>query len=92
MFPHATINDEGICIGYGYLAAIETSPNLVYLPDGWDEDLLWRKWENGAWSVEKFEPVAPDPGPSIEDEVASLKSRQDLIQAALDDLILGGAV
>lgn len=83
---HANLNDDNVCIGYASLKTIESNENLVYLPDGWDEDFLWRKYENGEWSAEKFEPeYTPQP-----DRIAELEAQLALVQAALDDLLLGG--
>ncbi|MCQ4363129.1 hypothetical protein KQR54_18695 [Mycobacterium gordonae] len=90
MHIHAQLDDEGLCIGYGNLSGIETNPLLVYLSNGWDPDLLWRKYENGEWSAEKFEPEIPEPGPSLEDQLNDQNQRLSDVELALADLFTGG--
>jgi len=65
---HAQLDPNGICIGYGNLSNIESQESLVYLPEGWSEDFLWRKWSNG-WSSEKFEPVPIPQGTRLEERL-----------------------
>jgi hypothetical protein len=73
---HAELDTDNVCIGHGNLTNIESAPNLVYLPNGWNEDFLWRKYENGAWSADKFPPAPPVPGPDLPAEIDNLKSTQ----------------
>lgn len=78
---HAQLDSNNICTGYGNLTNIESVPTLVYLPDGWDEDLLWRKYENGVWSTDKFAPaIIPPPSISLENRV---KAAEDAIVALM---------
>jgi hypothetical protein len=83
---HAQLDENNICIGYGDLKDVESLPNLVYLPEGWDEDFLWRKYENGAWSADKFPPAPPVPGPDLLAEINQLKSQNaDMIFAMVSN-------
>lgn len=80
---HAQLDANNVCTGYGDLTNIETAPNLVYLPDGWDEDLLWRKYEGGAWSAEKFEPSPPPYQKPVSEEIAELKAENAALNQQL---------
>lgn len=83
---HATLNESNICIGYGDLSTQVSSEFLVYLPEGWNEDFLWRKWDGGQWSADKFEPVVT---PTF-DRISVLESQVDQLTITLGDLMLGG--
>lgn len=56
---YAQINEDKICIGVSQLSSEVIRGNMIEIPSS-DDDYLWRKYENGNWSDEKFEPV-PEP-------------------------------
>ncbi|MFZ5639071.1 MAG: hypothetical protein ACOY4Q_00005 [Bacillota bacterium] len=82
---YAQLNENGVCIGVSQLSGVVEQSNMIEIP-ALDTDYLWKKYENGQWSAEKFEPQTTAPITEFEE----LKQRQELMQAALDDLILGG--
>lgn len=63
---------------------------LSNIPDNYikvqDNTKLWCKYENGQWSTEKFEPISTAPISEFE----QLKINQDLMQQAMNELLLGG--
>jgi hypothetical protein len=52
---YAQLNENNICIGVSRLSGPAEAPNMIQI-DTLDTDKIWRKYENGAWSTEKFEP------------------------------------
>lgn len=86
---HAQLNSDGVCTGYSNLIRIETAPDVVFLPDGWNDDYLYRKWLGDSWSSEKYTPQPNPDSPSITDEIAALKAQNAEILLALvsNDLI-----
>lgn len=87
MYHYAELNEYGICVAVSTLSSEVTAENLIQL-SSYDEDKLRRKYENGQWSADKFEPQTTAPLTEFE----QLKQQQALMQAALDDLILGGGL
>lgn len=57
---YAQLNENKICIGISQLSGTVDNENLIEIESA-DNDFMWRKYENGKWSAEKFEPVQPDP-------------------------------
>lgn len=80
---YAQLNNDNICDGYSNLSQVEDSSYLVPLPGGWDPDLLWRKYENGQWSAEKFEPAPPTFRPTPESRIADFEEQNAEIIFAL---------
>lgn len=60
MFYYAILNENNICIGLSSLAGEVVQENMIRLEE-YNEDYLGRKFENGAWSEEKFEPESTAP-------------------------------
>ena len=87
MIFYAQLNGNGICIGISMLSGEVNQPNMIRIDD-FNEDYLWRKYENGQWSTEKYEPQTTAPLTDYE----QTKLRVDLLENALNDLILGGGV
>ena len=85
MYIYAQLNENNICIGVSQLSGEVDAPNMVSIPE-FTEDYIWRKYEDGEWSEEKFEPQTTAPLTEFE----KLKQDQELIKEALDELILGG--
>jgi hypothetical protein len=83
---YAQLNEHGVCIGVSMLADTVESDRMIEI-DSFDEDKLYRKYENGVWSNEKFVKDLPMVQLS---EFEQLKAKQELIQQALDELLLGG--
>ncbi len=79
MFIYAQLDKNNICIGVSQLAGEVIDPKLIPI-DIADPDKIWRKYGNGQWSTEKYEPVSTAPI----DEFAALKATVD--QLVLDSL------
>jgi len=85
MRNYAQINELNICIGVSSLAGIVKLPNMIEI-DECDTDYLWRKYENGIWSAEKFEPTPPPPPPTPEQiRLNQLESENAFIALELVD-------
>ena len=80
MKNYATIDDSNICIGVSQLNAEVSDSNLIEI-EKYDEDYMWRKYENGVWSEEKFLPTEPIQPP---DEIEVLKKQINLLQAQVN--------
>ena len=79
MFYYAQLNENNVCIGISQLSGEVTVPNMIPI-NSFDSDKLWRKYENGQWSADKFEPISIAPL----DEFQALKATVD--QLVLDTL------
>ena len=55
---YAQINENNIAIGISQLSEETKNDELIKI-ESYDEDYLWRKYENGVWSTEKYLPPAP---------------------------------
>ena len=75
---YAKITSEGLCVGVSQLAAKITAEDMIEI-DAYDEDYLWRKYENGKWSEEKYKPIPSMEEPELTDV--------DIILLALAELI-----
>lgn len=82
---YATLNENKICTGISQLSGEVIKDDMIEIPI-FSEDYMWKKYENGAWSTQKFEPVSTAPI----DEFEQIKKNQELMQKAIDDLALGG--
>lgn len=76
MKTYAQINGNNICIGISQLSGGVKAKDMIEVPD-MDTDYIWRKYEKGTWSAEKYEPVSTAPI----DEFQALK-------AAVDQLVM----
>lgn len=99
MFYYAQLNEDNICITISRLNNQVNHDNMILL-ENYDEDYIWRKYENGEWSEEKFEPE-PEPEPPSEVDllkakIQSLEEYSEEHEAALIELteliisLLGG--
>lgn len=52
---YAQLDENNICIGISMLKEEVNQPNMVKIPE-YNDDYLYRKYENGFWSVEKIKP------------------------------------
>jgi hypothetical protein len=86
LFIYAQLNENNICIGISQLIFKEEKPNLIEL-ETVDQDKMYRKFENGRWSSEKFEPKE-EPMTTIEEQIYA----ESLYQTALLEMqqMLGG--
>lgn len=93
MMHYAEINNDGICISIKTVKNTINDANHIEI-ESLDFDLLYKKYENGQWSVEKYLPDAAaiqlSEFEKLKQENDSLKSQIELMQKALDDLLLGG--
>lgn len=74
----AELDDENICIGIKQTKGLIDDGKHVEI-SGLDSDYLYRKYENGEWSSEKFYPDEPEPEPSIEEEILFENKYQTLL-------------
>lgn len=79
MYLYAQLNENNVCIGLSQLSGEVIDSKLVEIASA-DSDYLWKKYENGVWSTEKYEPVSTAPI----DEFTALKATVD--QLVLDAL------
>lgn len=75
MYIYAQLNEHNICIGISQLSGKVNADNLIVI-DQVDSDYLWRKYENGQWSEEKFLPdygsIQLDRMETVEQAIAEL--------------------
>lgn len=57
---YAQLNENNICIGISQLSGEVNASNMIRI-ENFDEDKIRRKYENGAWSTEKYEPLSTAP-------------------------------
>ena len=81
---YAQLNENNICIGVSRLSGPVETSNMIQI-NTLDTDKIWRKYENGAWSTEKFEPDSSAPVSDYE----LTKQRLDDVETAIA-AILGG--
>lgn len=89
MHYYAQINENGICVGVSSLSGEVQAENMIKI-DSYSEDYLYRKYENGAWSKEKYEPQSTAPLSEFE----QLKADNEMLKVMIADLALnqGGAL
>jgi hypothetical protein len=83
---YAQLNENNICIGISTLKTEMQADKLVKIPV-YNEDYMWRKYENGQWSDEKYLPSEPEPQPTIEEQILFETQYQTAI---LEIISLGG--
>lgn len=75
MFYYAQLNENNICIGISSLKGEVQAPNMVRIQE-YNEDYIWRKYENEQWSVDKFMPdygqIELDRMDAVEQAIAEL--------------------
>lgn len=86
MYCYAQLNEHSICIGVSQLSGVVEADNMIPITI-MDTDYLWRKYENGQWSAEKFEPVSTAPI----DDFEETKQRVADLEMAMA-AVLGGAI
>lgn len=98
---YAVLNDNDICIGVSSLAGTVQDEKMIEIP-AFSDDYIYRKYDRTTteWSSEKFEPKSTAPLDdytltkqklaALEVENTELKERQQIMQQAFDELLLGG--
>lgn len=77
---YAQLNENNICTGVSQLSGEVSSDSMVEI-EVVSDDYLWRKYENGQWSANKFEP-SPSPA-ALEPTNAEIKANQLVIMEVL---------
>lgn len=85
MFVYATLDDSSICDGISILSGEVIQDNMISIENDNLEYYIWRKYENGQWSEEKYEPE------TISSEEITLLERVANLEAELEALLTGGA-
>lgn len=85
MYFYAQLDENNICIGISQLSGQVEASNMVPI-DNLDIDKIWRKYENGQWSAEKYEPQTTA---SLTDYELT-KQRLDDIESAIAAILGGG--
>lgn len=67
---YAQLNENQICVGISQLSGEVNADNMVEI-ESFNESYLWKKYKNGEWSAEKYEPVSTAPI----DEFEALKAK-----------------
>lgn len=86
MYYYAQLNKNNICVAVSCLSGQVNSPDMIPI-DSFNADFIWRKYENGQWSQEKYEPQTTAPLTDYE----QTKQRLDDLELAVAT-ILGGAM
>jgi len=81
---YAQLNENNICIGISQLSGEVIQDNMIEI-QSFDNDKLWRKYENKAWSAEKFEPQSTAPISEFE----QLKVEQQVLSDTVAEILLG---
>jgi len=81
---YAQLNENNICIGISQLSGDVIQSNMIEI-QSFDNDKLWRKYENEAWSVEKFEPQSTAPISEFE----QLKVEQQVLSDTVAEILMG---
>lgn len=83
----AVLDDKNICVDVRVYYQPLSSPPENYILVSEDDDVLYRKYENGQWSEEKYPPPEPEPRPTIEELIYA----ESLYHSALLELqMIGG--
>ena len=81
---YAQLNENNICIGISQLSGEVIQDNMIEI-QSFDNDKLWRKYENKAWSAEKFEPQSTAPISEFE----QLKAEQQVLSDTVAEILMG---
>jgi hypothetical protein len=86
---YAQLNENNICIGMCQLSGAILDPRAIEV-ENYSYDYLWKKYDNGIWSTEKFEPQSTAPLTEFEQlksENADLKTQLAATNADLASLM-----
>jgi len=87
MIHLAELNENNICIGVKTVLHMIDDGKHVEIPEPNFDYYVWRKYENGEWSTEKYEPESTAPLSEFEETKQRIADLEAAIAA-----ILGGAV
>ena len=82
---YAQINENNIVIGISQLSEETKNDELIKI-ESYDEDYLWRKYENGVWSIEKYAPPLiqpPDELDNLNDYIVDMDYRLLVLELGL---------
>lgn len=77
MFNYAILNSQNICIGISQLNNNINQPNMVEISE-LSQNYIYKKYENGQWSSEKFEPIPVEPPLSPMDMLGMVTTQNSL--------------
>ena len=86
MIHLAELNENNICIGVKTVLHMIDDGKHVEIPEPNFDYYVWRKYENGQWSTEKYEPETTAPLSEFEEAKQRIADLESAIAA-----ILGGA-
>jgi len=86
MIHLAELNKNNICIGVKTVLHMIDDGKHVEIPEPNFDYYVWRKYENGQWSTEKYEPETTAPLSEFEEAKQRIADLEAAIAA-----ILGGA-
>ena len=81
---YAQLNENNICIGISQLSGEVIQDNMIEI-QSFDNDKVWRKYENKTWSSEKFEPQSTAPISEFE----QLKAEQQELSDTVAEILMG---
>lgn len=88
---YAQLNENKICVGISQLSGEVIQDNMIEI-QSFDNDKIWRKYENDAWSAEKFEPQSTAPISEFEQLKTQLQSVQSDNANLVTMLVEGGII
>lgn len=81
---YAQLNENNICIGISQLSGEVIQDDMIEI-QSFDNDKIWRKYENKVWSTEKFEPQSTAPITEFEAlKAENIALRNDLSNAVIE--------
>jgi len=87
MIHLAELNENNICIGVKTVLHMIDDGKHVEIPEPNFDYYVWRKYEDGEWSTEKYEPESTAPLSEFEETKQRIADLEAAIAA-----ILGGAL
>lgn len=82
------MNEENVCFGIISSQERSDSSNLIQIPN-YDLDYLYRKYENGTWTEEKF---IPEPDETLNTSIEEQIYAESLYQTALLEIQMAGGI
>ena len=77
MFTYAIIDSDNLCVGISQLSEEVNQTDMIEIPT-YNDDYIFRKYENGQWSAEKFEPTPSEPPLSPMDMLGMVTTQNSL--------------
>lgn len=88
---YAQLNENKICVGISQLSGEVIQENMIEITSV-DSTLLWKKYENGAWSTGTFEPQSTAPITEFEQLKSQLQTVQSDNANLVTMLVEGGII